>query len=34
MAITKKEEKKEHSKQIAKKSIKEQQKVGIYKKKS
>jgi len=34
MALTKKEQKKEHYKQIVKKTIKEQQKVGIYKKKS
>lgn len=34
MALTKKQQKKEHSKQIAKKIIKEQQKIGIYKKKS
>ena len=34
MALTKREQKKEHSKQIAKKSFKEQQKIGIYKKKS
>jgi hypothetical protein len=34
MALTKREQKKEHSKQIAKKIIKEQQKIGIYKKKS
>jgi hypothetical protein len=34
MALTKKQQKKENSKQIAKKIIKEQQKIGIYKKKS
>jgi len=34
MAITKKEQKKENYKQIVKKTIKEQQKVGIYKNKS
>ena len=34
MALTKRKQKKEHSKQIAKKIIKEQQKIGIYKKKS
>jgi hypothetical protein len=34
MAVTKKEQKKESYKRIVKKTIKEQQKVGIYKKKS
>jgi hypothetical protein len=34
MALTKREQRKKHSKEIAKKIIKEQQKIGIYKKKS